>query len=98
MLGIPKTTQILKTIFVGTESPDGIDLRGATPLEIATRLNMNEKTIRNRLGILKSQSKLVAYIKGVYCLTKQGAKQLSVDCPSIRDEVDAYIKDYWGRV
>ena len=93
-----KTTQILKTIFIGTKSPDGDEVRGATPLEIATKLKMGEKTIRNRLGILKSQSKLVAYIKGIYCLTKQGAKQLSVDCPSIRDEVDAYIKDLWGRV
>ena len=61
-------------------------------------MNIAEKTIRNRLGILKNDSKLITNIKGFYCLTKQGAKQLSVDCPSIRDDVEAYIKDYWGRL
>ena len=93
-----KTTLILKNIFIGSKTPEGAEVHGSTPFEIASKMNMAEKTIRNRLGILKNDSKLITNIKGFYCLTKQGAKQLSVDCPSIRDDVEAYIKDYWGRL
>ncbi len=93
-----KTTQILKAIFTESITPEGLKTDGTTPEIIANSINMNEKTLRNRLGILKNDSKLVGYSRPCYYLTKQGAKQLSVDCVSIRAEVEDYIKSEWGRV
>jgi len=93
-----KTTQILKAIFTESITPDGLRVDGTTPEIIAKNINMKEKTLRNRLGILKNDLKLVGYSRPCYYLTKQGAKQLSVDCVSIRAEVEEYIKSEWGRV
>ena len=77
---------------------EGLKTDGTTPEIIANSINMKEKTLRNRLGILKKDLKLVGYSRPCYYLTKQGAKQLSVDCVSIRAEVEEYIKSEWGRV
>ena len=56
---------------------------------------MNIKTLRNRLGILKKQKYLTSK-NGVYALSKLGAKHLSIECVSIRAEVEEYIRDRWG--
>ena len=93
-----KTTQILKAIFTGMITPEGLKVDGQTPEVIAKKINMKEKTLRNRLGILKNDYKLVGYSRPCYYLTKQGAKQLAIDCVSIRAEVEDYIKSEWGRV
>ena len=93
-----KTTQILKTIFNGMVTPEGLKVDGQTPDVIAQKVNMNIKTLKNRLGKLKNEAKLVGYSRPCYYLTKQGAKQLAVDCVSIRAEVEDYIKSEWGRV
>ena len=91
------TTKILKTIWVGSDIPGGGHEHFATAEEIAFSLDMNIKTIRNNMTQLK-KSFLVTYSKGCYFLSKQGAKQLSIDEIGIRAEVEEWMKNKWGRV
>ena len=44
------------------------------------------------------KSGLVRYANSLYYLSKQGAKQLSIDDVGIRAEVEDFIKEQWGRV
>ena len=91
------TTKILKAIWIGTKEPDGCQGRYASANQIADTTGIKVKTVRNNMTNIK-KSGLVRYANSLYYLSKQGAKQLSIDDVGIRAEVEDFIKEQWGRV
>ena len=91
------TTKILKAIWTGTKEPDGCQGRYASANQIADTTAIKVKTVRNNMTNIK-KSGLVRYANSLYYLSKQGAKQLSIDDVGIRAEVEDFIKEQWGRV
>ena len=89
-----KNVQIMRHIFKGQDY-EGTNHKIATPEDIANKIQMNIKTLRNRLGILKKQKYLTSK-SGVYSLSKLGAKYLAIECPSIREQVNDYMNEQWG--
>ena len=89
-----KNVQIMRHIFKGQDY-EGSNHKIATPEDLASKIQMNIKTLRNRLGILKKQKYLTSK-SGVYSLSKLGAKYLAIECPSIREQVNDYMNEQWG--